>query len=145
MGYMNFVAYFQREIGNIFHNVRVWAWANIDNIIYKAKSLSNFLQKLRILFEIFLKYNISIKSTKSYLNYFDDNLLDQQVNFLDLAIFVEKLKAIRLLNYSNTLGVLKYHLELTSYLRNYIYFYALLVAFFQTFKTFLLYNAPISS
>lgn len=49
----------------------------MDNIIYTAKSLSNLLEKLYILFDIFFKYNISIKLTKSFLNYFNVGLLGQ--------------------------------------------------------------------
>ena len=69
------MAYLHREIDNILRSVRAWARAYVDDIICKAKSLSDLLGKLRILFNIFLKYNISIKPTKSFLNYPDVGLL----------------------------------------------------------------------
>lgn len=75
MGYINSVAYVQREIDNILRAVCEWAWAYVDDIICGAKSLPDLLQKLCILFDIFLEYNISIKPTKSYLNYPDVGLL----------------------------------------------------------------------
>ena len=84
MGYINSVAYVQREIDNILRDVRAWARAYVNDIICGAKSLTNLLQKLRILFDIFLEYNISIKLTKSFLNYPDVELLGQQVNPLGL-------------------------------------------------------------
>lgn len=47
----------------------------MDNIIYGAKFLPDLLEKLCILFDIFFKYNISIKSGKSLLNYLSIRLL----------------------------------------------------------------------
>ena len=104
MGYINSVAYVQRKIDNILHNVRDWARAYIDNIICGGSSLDNLLCKFRILFEIFLHYNISIKSTKLYLNYPDVSLLGQRVNSLGLTTSDKKLKAIYLLRYLEILG-----------------------------------------
>ena len=91
--------YIQREIDNILRKVRDWSKAYIDDIIYSGSSLKDFLRKLRILFEIFLHYNISIKLTKSYLNYPIIGFFGQQVNFLGLTILDDKLKAIRLFHY----------------------------------------------
>lgn len=103
--------------------MRAWAQAYMNNIICNTKLLSNLLQKLRILFKIFLKYNISIKPTKSYINYYNIGLLGQQVNFLSLIIFTEKPKAIYFLIYPDTLGALEYYLRLIGYFCNYIHFY----------------------
>lgn len=98
-----------------------------------------------MLFEIFLHYNISIKPTKSFLNYPDVRLLGQRVNSLRLTTSDEKLKAIRFLAYSDTLGALEYYLGLTGYLQNYIHFYAQLAAPLQELKTSLLRHAPVAS
>lgn len=114
-------------------------------MIYGAKALSDLLEKLRILFDIFLKYNISIKLTKSFLNYLNVGLLGQQVYFLGLITLEEKLRAIKRLTYPETLVVLKYCLGLIGYLLNHIHFYGQLAASLQALKTSLLYNAPVSS
>lgn len=124
MGYINSVVYVQREIDKILRNVRAWAHAYVDNIICGAKSLPDFLEKLRILFNIFLEYNISIKPTKSFFNYPNIELLGKKINFLGLTTSEEKLRAISFFNYSETLSVLEYYLGLTGYLRNYIHYYA---------------------
>ena len=144
MRYINSVAYVQREIDNILHNVRAWAQAYIDHIICGAKSLPDLLDKLRTLFEIFLAYNISISPTKSYLNYLDIVLLGQRVDSLGLTTSEPKLKAIKLLVYPDTLGALEYYLGLTGYLRNYIHFYAQLAAPLQALKTTLLREEPLA-
>ncbi len=95
------------------------------------------------MFDIFLKYNISISPTKSYLNYPNVALLDQRVNSLGLTTSEQKLEAIRLLSYPETLGALEYYLGLTGYLRSYIHFYAQLAAPLQSLKTSLLRDAPL--
>ncbi len=109
-----------------------------------AKLLPDLLHKLRTLFEIFLAYNISISPTKSYLNYPNIVLLGQRVDSLDLTTSEQKLKAIKLLTYPNTLRALEYYLGLTGYLRSYIHFYAQLARPLQAFKTTLLRQAPLS-
>lgn len=118
------MAYIKCEIDNIWRDVRAWARAYVDNIICRAKFLSNLLKKLHILFDIFFEYNISIKPTKSFFKYPDIGLLGQQVNSLGLTTLEEKLKTIKHLTYPETLGTLEYYLRLTGYLRNYIHFYA---------------------
>ena len=123
MGYINLIAYVQHEIDNILCNVRAWARVYINDIVCGAKSLSDLLNKLCTLFEIFLAYNISISSTKLYFNYLDVVLLGQRVDSLGLITSEQKLKAIKLFIYPNTLGALKYYLGLTGYLRSYIHFY----------------------
>lgn len=143
MGYINLVAYIQLEIDNILRSVRSWARAYIDDIVCGARSLPDLLEKLQTLFEIFLIYNISISPTKSYFNYPDVALLGQRVNSLGLTTSEQKLKAIQLLFYTETLGALEYYLGLTGYLRSYIHFYAQLAAPLQSFKTALLRDAPL--
>ncbi len=100
------MAYVQREIDNIFHSVWSWAQVYIDDIVCGAKLLPNLLEKLRNLFEIFLKYNISISPIKSYFNYPNVALLGQRVNSLGLITSEQKLKAIQLLTYPDTLKAL---------------------------------------
>lgn len=124
MGYINLVAYVQRKIDNIFLNVRSWIRAYVDNIVCGARLPPDLFDKLQTLFEIFLYYNISIKPTKSYLNYPNVLLFGQRMNSLGLTTLEKKLKAIRLLIYSNTLGTLEYYLGLIGYLQSYIHFYA---------------------
>lgn len=82
---------------------------------------------------------------ESFLNYSNVGVLGQKVSFLGLISLEEKLEAIKLLNDSKILGMLKYFLELTGYLCNYIYFYTQLVAFLQALEIFLLRNALVNS
>lgn len=144
MGYINSVAYIQREIDNILCEVRNWACVYVDDIICDAKSLDNLLSKLRILFEIFMAYRILIKPTKSFLNYPDVSLLGQRVDSLGLTTATEKLQTSKLLTYPETLEALEYYLGLTGYLRSYIHFYTQLSELLHSLKIRLLNSAPIS-
>ncbi len=94
MGYINSIAYVQYEIDTIVHAVSAWARTYINDIGSGATSVADLLQKLRVLFEIFVAYNISIKPTKTYLNYLDVRFLGQQVNSLGLTISDDKVRAI---------------------------------------------------
>lgn len=107
--------------------------------------MADLLMKLRVLFEIFLCYNILIQPTKSYLNYPNIILLGQQINSLRLLTSKENLKAVRLLKYPKTLGALKYYLGLNGYLRSYIHYYAQLASLLQALKTSFLKRTPESS
>ena len=78
--------------------------------------MANLFQKLCVLFEIFVAYNISIKPTKTCLNYSYVGLLGQRVHSLGLTTAEDKLKAIQLLRYPDTLGAMEYYLGLTGYL-----------------------------
>lgn len=96
--------------------------------MYGGRSLADLLTKLRILFDIFLYYNILIQPIKSYLNYPDIALLGQQVNSLRLLTSKEKLKTLCLLRYPKILGALEYYLGLIGYLKLYLYYYAQLAS-----------------
>ena len=52
------------------------------------------------------------------------NLLNRRVDSLGMATLENKLEAIRSLSYPTTLSNLEYYLDLASYLRNYIYYFA---------------------
>ncbi len=94
MGYINSIAYVQREIDAILHAVSAWARVYIDDIVCRTTSVSDLFQKLRVLCEIFVAYNISIKPTKTYLNYPDVGFLGQQDNCLGLTTSDNKHGAI---------------------------------------------------
>ena len=144
VGYINFIAYVQQEINTILCVGDVWSFVYIDDIVGGATSVADAFQEPRVLFEIFVAYNISIKRTKIYLNYPDIGFLGQRVNFLGLTTSDDKLRAIQLLCYSKTLGALEYYLGLIGYLQSYIHFYAQLTEPLQLLKTLLLRSAPIA-
>ena len=145
MGYINSVVYVHCKIDNIIGDIREWACAYVDDIVCGRRFLPNLLTKLRAFFDIFLRYNILIQPTKFYVNYPNVALLGQCVNSLRLSTSKEKLKAICLLKYPETLRALEYYLDLTRYLRSYIHYYAQLASPLQALKTSFLKRALESS
>ena len=89
-------------------------------------------------FQIFRKYNISIKSFKTFLIYPSIRLLNQKVNFLKLTTDENKLRAINNLKFSIILRQLKHYLGLTEWLRKYVKKYVKLTKFFQVRKIMML-------
>ena len=89
----------------------------------KTKSFVDYLLNLRFLFELFVKYNISISLTKIFLDYFNINLLNRYINLFNLIIIKDKLKIIKTLKYSIILENLKHYLDLANYLRDNIHYY----------------------
>lgn len=75
IGYINSVAYVQHKIDKILYSIVLRVRAYVNDIICKAKSLLDLFEKLHILFDIFLEYNIYIKLTKFFFNYPDIELL----------------------------------------------------------------------
>lgn len=102
----------------------------VDNIIIKTKSLTNHLSNFKFLFKLFIEYNILISLIKTFLNYFNVNFLKQRVNLFDLITIKNKFKTIKTLKYSTILKILKYYINLTNYLRNYVYYFTQLIILF---------------
>ncbi len=73
--YINSIAYVQKEINTILHGLHALTSTYMNDIICKATSVADLFQKLRVLFEIFVAYNIFIKPIKTYLNYLDVGFL----------------------------------------------------------------------
>ena len=140
---MNSISYVQRQIDNIFREIKNFTRAYVDNVICESKSFQEHFIYFRRLFSLLMKYNVFISAKKAFLDYPDISFLGQRVNFLGLATSEKKLKAISQLRYPRTLGDLEHYLGLTEYLRQYIHFYAQLARPLQDLKIILLKEAPI--
>lgn len=141
MGCMNSVAYVQRQIDRILRDfVRTY----IDDIVTGVKSLADHIVKFRAIFALLVSFNIFINSEKTYLGYSSVFLLGQHVNSLGLSIDLEKLKAIALIKYPETIGDLKHWLGLTEYLRAGVHYYTQISGPLQDLKTLMLKSAPVA-
>lgn len=99
--------------------------------------------RLRKVFDILKSNNISIKSTKSFIEYLTISLLEQHVNSFDLFIDEQKLKKIINLTFFKTLDELKIYLKFIDKFREYIRDYAEKAKSLQERKTQLLINASL--
>lgn len=66
MGCMNSIAYVQRKIDDILRPLRAFVRAYIDDIVTGARSLPEHIANLRAIFDMCLRFNISIKTTKVF-------------------------------------------------------------------------------
>ncbi len=94
MGYINSIAHFQLWIDKFLRAVDTLARDYIHDIVCRVTLVADLFKKFHVLFEIFVAHNISIKPTKTYLNYLDVSLLGQQVKCLGLTTCDDKLRII---------------------------------------------------
>ena len=143
MRFRNSSTYVQRQIDRILRsskNAKIY----IDDIVIFFRILKDHLIHLREMFDILKFNNISIKSSKSFIEYSSVSLLEQHVNSFDFATDEQKLKAIFSLTFSRTLKQLETYLNLTDWFREYIKEYVEKIRFLQKKKTALLRNASLS-
>ena len=84
----------------------------MNDIVIFNKTFDEHLFHLNIIFQLFKRMNIIIKSIKTYLNYFSIVLFNQKMNSLNLIIIEKKLKVIFKLQFLNSFKLLKSYLNL---------------------------------
>jgi hypothetical protein len=142
MNHRNTSAYVQREMNNI---LRKYSWVKkyIDDVIVFSKTLKEHLKHLNQLFALFEKLNITLKTKKTYFEYFSISLLKQKIDSLDFITAENKLKMIVKLSFFKTLKDLKKYLDAIDWLRDYVVYYAQKAESFQERKTNLLKKESI--
>ena len=134
----NFVSYVQRQMNDILRAYRHFVKTYIDDIVIKSKSLSEHLTHLRIVFKLFVTYNIAIKSIKVFLDYSNVFLLRQRINSLDLVTNKKKFKTVANIKFSSTFQNLKHYFDFIDYIRDHIHYYSIIAKSLQNLKTLLL-------
>ena len=89
---------------NIFHLLYIFVKAYIDNIVTGASLFEKYVANLQAIFNFCIQFNISIKSTKIFFNYFNVNFLGQHINSFNFTIVKNKILAIKAINYLITLN-----------------------------------------
>lgn len=74
--------------------IKLFAKIYMDNIVIRFRFFDNHISHSRVIFEIFIKNNISIKSIKMLLKSSSVTLLDQKVNALILSTIKQKFKTL---------------------------------------------------
>jgi hypothetical protein len=115
----------------------------MNDIVIFFKTLNDHLRHLREVFQRLWHYNVALNLKKAFLNYSFIILLSQIIDVLELTIAEEKLVAIANLIFSLTLKELKIYLDLTKYLRVYVFWYAQAFEFLQNRKILLLKDNSI--
>ena len=123
MNYRNSSTYVQRQIDKLLRDY-LFAREYVNDIVVFFSSLEKHLRHLNEIFALFKRYNIVIKSFKTYLDYSTVQLLDQKIDSLDMTIVKNKIETIVVLSFSHILKHLEIYLEKIDYLRSYVTYYA---------------------
>lgn len=127
----------------LLYEFKQFARAYFDDIIVKFRSFDKHIYYLREIFHLFVDYNISIKTSKTFLGYESIDLLGQRVNAVGLGFSKFKLKAIAKIQFPSTLSKLETYLGIIKYLQKFILFYAGIAKPLQDLKTLLLRRPSI--
>ena len=131
INYKNSSIYVQRQINRLFRAFRYFARIYVDDIIIFSKTKKKHETHLREIFVVLTKNNIFIKFTKTFFDYSLIFFLNQKIDSFELIISKKKLKIIFKLFFSKTLQILKIYLNLTNWLRNYVFIYVDVAKFLQ--------------
>ena len=143
MNYKNSSTYVQRQINRFLRLQRRFVKIYVNDIVIFFKTKKKHEKHLREIFEILTKNNISIKSTKIFINYSSISLLSQKVDFFDFVTAKEKLKTIIKLRFFHTFRQLKIYLKFIDWMRDYIIHYVDIFKSLQNKKTKLLRHESI--
>lgn len=144
MGYKNSPVYVQRQIDRLLRKFRKFVRAYVDDVVVYFKTLEEYLNHLRQIFNLFVESGISVNPKKAFLGYPSVQLLGQKVDSLGLWTAEDKLQAIAKLSFPETLAKLETYLGMTGWLRDYIANYAILAKPLQDRKTLILAASPKS-
>ena len=120
MKYKNLFAYVQRQIDRFLRFCRSFAKIYINDVIIFFKIQKDHLAHFEKMFQIFRRFNISIKLFKIFFVYFSVRFLNQKMNSLKLITNENKFCAISKLKFPITFCKLKHYLELTNWLKKYV-------------------------
>jgi hypothetical protein len=142
MGYKGSPPYTQRMMDMILRPHKSFARCYIDDIVIFSKTLEDHLEHLDTVFNLFNKLGITLKGAKTHLGYPSIILLGQRVDGFGMTSSKERIAALGDLAFPETLKDLETYLGLTSWLRQYIPYYAQRTELLQDRKTALLREGP---
>ena len=85
----------------------------MDDIVVILKTLNKYIKYLDKVFAMLVKAGIYIKLIKAFISYLSIELLGEYIDSIGLTILEEKIRAISILKFSNSLRKLKIYLSLT--------------------------------
>ena len=95
----------------------------VDDIVIFSKILKKHKKHFHVVFDTFQFNNIFVKITKIFVDYFNVQLHDQKINFFELVIVENKLKAIIKFKFSTSFYQLETYFDFIEWLREYIFHY----------------------
>ena len=144
MGYVNSVAYVQRQMDILLKEFAAWCKTYLDDIVIASPTYHDHLIHVAAVLRKLSQIGIRLEPNKAYIGFPEVALLGQRVDALGLTTPTEKLKAIASLQFPSTLQQLETYIGMTGDLRHIVPNYAAKVAPLQERKTRLLQGSPLS-
>ena len=144
MNWKNSPAYVQKKMNDLLKNYS-YARTYINDVVIFNNTLNEHLLHLKNIFNLFEKWNIIFKTSKTYFDYFSISLLNQKVDSFELITTKKKLKIIADLSFPKTLKNLEKYFEIIDYLKDYILYYAQKSEALNKRKIELLKNEPMKN
>ena len=139
MKFKNSSTHVEQQMNNYVREYREFVKFYINDIVVFNKILKKHLQHLQKILNLFREMNITLKSSKTFLNYLSIVLFEQKIDNLKLIILKNKLKIITIF-FLKTFKDFETYFEMIEYLKNYISYYAQKAEFLQKRKTMFLKN-----
>nr|OMP83046.1 Retrovirus-related Pol polyprotein from transposon gypsy [Diplodia seriata] len=143
MGFINSVAYVQRQLDWILRECREFARAYIDDLTIHDRTLEDHLDHLEKVFQKMDEFGITLNPKKSFVGYPCATLLGQRVNAFGLQSTEERAKALVDMPFPETLKDLEHWIGATGWLQSRIPYYAEIVKPLTDHKTALLKSSPV--
>jgi hypothetical protein len=142
MGFINSVAFVQRQLDNKLRKHRLYCRSYIDDILIASKTLEEHEKHLDEVFQDLENLRVCLAPEKAYIGYPSVKLLGQRVDGLGMSTTDEKLKALVDLKFPTTLSQLETYLGMAGYLRNYVSRFAQIVEPLEDRKRSLMKPGP---
>lgn len=135
MGFKNSILYVQKKMDSFLRPYRYFARCYIDNIVIFSRSAEEYFDYLRVIFALFAKLKITLKSKKFYFGYSSVILFGQKIDGFGFTITEERIAVIREMRFPETLEVLETYVEITNWLRKNVRYFIQISESLQTLKT----------
>jgi transposase InsO family protein len=124
MGFINSVAYVQRQLDNKLRAHRLYCRSYVDDILVASETLEEHEKHLHDVFADLERLHICLAPEKAYIGFPSITLLGQRVDALGISTPEERLRALTNLDFPETLSQLETYLGMAGYFRSYISRYA---------------------
>ncbi|OQD70266.1 hypothetical protein PENDEC_c025G06138 [Penicillium decumbens] len=123
IGNANSVAYVQRQMDNMLRLFREWCRAYVDDVVVVSDTFEEHLARLHTVFSTFADFNVCLDPKKAWIAFPTLTLLGKEIDSLGMTTKVDKLLAIRSLQFPRSCKQLETYLGMTGEFRHYIHLY----------------------
>ena len=144
MSFKNSPPHTQRTMNDIMRGFQHFTCCYVDDIVIFFKTLKKHVSYLMNVFKLFKEKWLVLELKKFFIGYLSVTLLKHWVNDFDLTTATEKITAICSLKFSKMLAELEYYLDLSTWLRHKVPYFAIVADSLKKWKTTLLKDSSLT-